>query len=60
MKYELIEPVIANNNLSVVERVLTNRGIPLKDVNHYLHTCANDVIDPSGIVRIKEGGQLLI
>lgn len=60
MKYKLIDPVIKNDNLNVIDRVLTNRGIPLEDVEHYLHTCADDVIDPSGIVRIKEGAQLLI
>lgn len=44
----------------MVDRVLTNRGISLEDVEHYLHTRADDVIDPSRIARIKDGAQLLI
>lgn len=59
MKYKLIEPIIPQE-LDVVNRVLTNRGIPLEDVEHYLQTCADDVIDPSCIARIKDGAQLLI
>ena len=47
-------------NVSAVERVLTNRGIKLSEINHYLNTTDDDILDPLLIDRIKEGAQMLI
>lgn len=60
MNYQLIPPRIPGENLSLVERVLTNRGIKLEDVQHYLHTNENDILDPELIADIKDGAKMLI
>lgn len=41
MKYQLIKPV--NSEYSAIEQILTNRGIPYKDVYHYLNTTDDDI-----------------
>lgn len=41
MKYQLIKPV--NSKYSAIEQILTNRGIPYKDVYHYLNTTDDDI-----------------
>ena len=61
MEYQLIQPTIPlRYSISAVERVLTNRGIKLNEINHYLNTTDNDILDPLLIDRIKEGAQMLI
>ena len=60
MKYQLIEPRIPQENLNAVERVLTNRGIALEDIQHYLNTTEEDILDPSLIARIKWGASMLV
>ena len=44
MKYQLIKPI--NNNYSTIEQILTNRNIPLEEVEHYLNTTDNDINEP--------------
>lgn len=44
MKYKLIKPI--NDNYSTIEQILTNRGIQLNEVYHYLHTTDNDINPP--------------
>ncbi|MGN1342171.1 MAG: hypothetical protein ACI4VL_02965 [Bacilli bacterium] len=58
MEYKLISQ--RNETLSVTEQILTNRGIALKDIDHYLHTTKNDNLDPLLIERIKNGVIILI
>lgn len=58
MEYKLISE--KNDNLSVIQQVLINRGIALKDIDHYLNTTENDNLDPSLIQRIKDGVMILI
>jgi hypothetical protein len=41
MKYKLIKPV--NNNYSALQQVLTNRGIPVEDISHYINTTDEDI-----------------
>ena len=61
MEYQLITPEFPlKKGSTVVERVLANRGIKPEDVNHYLHTNDEDILDPSLIANIKEGAQMLI
>ena len=43
MKYQLIKPV--NPNYSALEQVLTNRGIDIKDIKHYINTTDEDICD---------------
>lgn len=44
MKYQLRGTV--NPNCSAIEQVLTNRGIPHDEINHYLHTTDADINSP--------------
>lgn len=60
MEYQLIAPRIPLKNLTAVERVLTNRGIALAEIEHYLHTTDDDILDPKLIANIKNGVEMLI
>lgn len=44
MKYQLIKPI--NSNYSTIEQILTNRGIPLDQIEHYLNTADSDINPP--------------
>lgn len=44
MKYKLINPI--NSNYSTIQTILTNRHIPLKEVEHYLNTTDKDINNP--------------
>ena len=43
MKYKLIKPI--NPEYTAQEQVLTNRGIPLNEIHHYLNTTDRDIND---------------
>ena len=58
MQYKLITQ--PNNELSVIEQILINRGIQKADINHYLHTDETDNLNPNLIDRIEDGVKLLI
>lgn len=60
MEYQLIKPLLPQNNVTAVERVLTNRGILLENIEHYLHTTDDDIVDPKTIMNVKEGATILI
>jgi single-stranded-DNA-specific exonuclease len=60
MKYKLIKPI--NPQYSTVEQILTNRGIPIQEIHHYLNTTDNDINSPSlfGEDNLKRGAAALI
>ena len=60
MKYQLIEPRIPQEGLSAVERVLTNRGIKLENIKHYLNTTDEDILNPETIKNMRDGVKMLI
>jgi single-stranded-DNA-specific exonuclease len=61
MEYQLIESRIPRKvKLSAVEQILTNRGIPLAEINHYLNTTDNDILAPSSIKNMEAGVKMLI
>lgn len=61
MEYQLMTPSIPLNiEITAVERVLTNRGIPLNEINHYLNTTDKDILPPSTIMNMHEGAKMLI
>ena len=60
MNYQLIEPRILRKELNAVERVLTNRGIALGDIKHYLNTTEEDILNPNLIARMKWGVSMLV
>ena len=43
-----------------VEQVLVNRGIPYDQINHYLNTTDNNILDPRLIPHLDEGAKMLI
>ena len=43
-----------------VEQVLVNRGIPYDQINHYLNTTDDDILDPRLIPHLDEGAKMLI
>ena len=57
MNYQLIAPRVPS--MSMVEQVLTNRGINLADVKHYLNTSDADILNPQTIKRMVDGAQML-
>lgn len=58
MRYKLINPI--NPNYTVIQQVLTNRGIALKDIDHYLHVTEKDNLSPLLFSNIKEAASMLI
>ena len=61
MEYTLNKPLFpVNENSTLVERVFANRGIDPHDVEHYLHTTQDDVLDPLLIDNMEEGAKMLI
>ena len=61
MEYQLIQPRLLDKiNLTAVERVLSNRGIMPENINHYLNTTDDDLIDPATIKNIMEGAKTLV
>lgn len=59
MEYQLITEN-QNKELTAVQQVLCNRGIDILDIEHYLNTTDEDILNPLLIDNIKEGAQLLI
>ena len=61
MEYQLIVPRIPLDRvLTAVEQVLANRGIAPENVEHYLHTSDQDILNPALIMNIDEGIKILI
>ena len=61
MEYQLIVPGIPlEKELTAVEQVLANRGIVPANVEHYLHTTDEDILDPKGIMNMQPGVKMLI
>lgn len=61
MEYQLIAPRIPLRRLlTAVEQVLANRGIAPENVEHYLNTTDEDILNPMLIMNIEEGVKVLI
>lgn len=58
MEYNLIQTEY--KDLTVIEQILTNRGINLEDIPHYLNTTDEDNLYPGLIKNIAEGAQMLV
>ena len=60
MKYKLIKPI--NTNYSTIQTILTNRHIPLEEVEHYLNTTDADINKPEAFGQncLKAAAQCLI
>ena len=61
MEYQLIVPRIPPDRvLTAVEQVLANRGIAPENVEHYLNTTDEDILNPKLIMNVEEGVKILI
>lgn len=60
MKYELIKPI--NPDYSAIEQILTNRGIAIEQIEHYLNTTDEDINEPEafGEEELKFAAALVI
>lgn len=60
MKYQLINPI--NQKYSIIEQILTNRKIPIEEIEHYLNTTDKDINEPElfGESRLKAAAQSII
>ena len=60
MKYELIKPI--NPDYSAIEQILTNRGIAIEQIGHYLNTTDEDINEPEafGEEELKFAAALII
>ena len=58
MQYKLISPIVKNSTL---EQIFYNRGFNnIEDIEHYLNTTDEDIIDPKVITNIEDGAKMLI
>lgn len=58
MDYKLINPI--NENYTPTQQILTNRGIPLEEIDHYLHPTSDDNLDPMLLRNIEAAAACLI
>lgn len=58
MKYKLIAK--PNKNYSPMQQILVNRGIDVKDIEHYLKTSDSDILDPDLLDNMIEGVKRLV
>lgn len=58
MEYQLIHPI--NPEYSVLEQVLSNRGIKVEDIEHYLHVTEQDNLSPSLLNNIESAVKMLL
>ena len=58
MNYNLISE--CTEKMSIIDRVLYNRGIPMGEAYHYLNTTNSDIINPLLLDNIEQGAKLLI
>ena len=61
MDYQLKTPLLPlNDDYNVVERVFAARGIAPENIQHYLNTTDDDILDPELVDNMKAGAQMLI
>ena len=58
MKYKLIAK--PNKNYSPMQQILVNRGIDVKDIEHYLKTSDADILNPVLLDNMEEGVKRLV
>ena len=62
MEYKLMKPEIPidQSGLKAIEWVFVNRGIKPDEIERYLHTCKEDILDPSYLDNMQQGAEMLI
>lgn len=56
MEYQLIN----EQNYDILTQILTNRGIKFEDINHYLNTTDNDILNPLLLDNLRPAAQMLL
>lgn len=60
MDYQLIKPLLPiKEEYTVVERVFATRGVSPENIEHYLHTTSEDILDTNLIANIDDGVKML-
>lgn len=60
MEYQLKKSLLPQkDSYSVVERIFATRGVDPQDIEHYLHTTDDDILDPELIDNIQDGAKML-
>ena len=61
MEYQLLTPSIpVQKDATPVERVFANRGMFPSDINHYLNTTREDILEPEYLDNISQGAKMFI
>ena len=61
MNYQLLQSDFLNtSNLSPIEQVFANRGMRPSEIEHYLHTSEDDLLNPSLLTNIDRGAKMFI
>ena len=60
MEYKLINPSLEDQNLTATEYILSNRGIDVKNIQHYLNTTDDDILSPLLLANMQDGVKMLI
>ena len=61
MDYQLKTPLLPlKDDYNVVERVFATRGTAPEDIQHYLNTTDDDILDPELIDDMNAGAKMLI
>ena len=61
MDYQLKQPLLPlKNTYSVVERVFAIRGIAPENIEHYLNTTSDDILNPLLLDNMDRGAKMLV
>ena len=60
MNYQLMTPLFHDPTLKPIEQVLINRGIKKYDIEHFLNTSDEDILNPKLISNIEKGAKMLV
>lgn len=61
MEYQLLGPeLLDRTDLTPIERVFLNRGIEPQNINHYLQTTEEDILNPLLLENMDRGARMLV
>ena len=58
MNYQLINPI--NEDYTATQQILTNRGIPFSEIQHYLHPSPADNLSPTLLSNIDLAARMYV
>jgi hypothetical protein len=61
LEYQLLTSgILTQKDILPVEQVFINRGIKPSDIEHYLHTTKEDILDPELLDNIDKGAKMFL